>query len=264
MTDADWESSSDPDRMLDYLLGRNRPGLLTWFGFRRPEVGPRHARVSDRTLRLFVVAYSRCIGFLVRDERLRQAVETNERYAEGPATAGALESARAAAWEAMDALEPSVAWEVTRAHVGGASSGNLWYFAAQAIVLAAARPTEEMLQAVPAIERAAIQAATEWRRALEIARDAGTAVRARLLRCIFGNPFRPLPNIDESWLSWSDSTVRRMAESIYRDRNFSDLPVLADALAEAGCTAEELLEHLRSPGVHTRGCWALDLLLGKE
>jgi hypothetical protein len=84
-----------------------------------------------------------------------------------------------------------------------------------------------------------------------------------LLRCIFGNPFRPLPRLDPTWLAWESGTVPKLAASVYEERAFDRLPVLADALEEAGCNAAELLAHLRGPGPHVRGCWAVDLLLGK-
>ena len=85
-----------------------------------------------------------------------------------------------------------------------------------------------------------------------------------LFRDIFGNPFRPSPLLPAAVLAWNDGTVRRMAEGIYEDRAFERLPILADALLDAGCDDEELIAHCRSAGPHVRGCWAIDLLLGKE
>ena len=79
------------------------------------------------------------------------------------------------------------------------------------------------------------------------------------LRDIFGNPFRPVV-ADPAWLT---PTVVSIAEAIYRDRAFDRLPILADALEEAGCTNADLLLHCRQPGEHVRGCWAVDLVLGK-
>jgi hypothetical protein len=79
------------------------------------------------------------------------------------------------------------------------------------------------------------------------------------VRCIFGNPFRTVTT-EPAWLT---STVRTLAEGIYQDRAFDRLPILADALEDAGCADHDLLGHLRSPGPHVRGCWALDLILGK-
>jgi len=79
-------------------------------------------------------------------------------------------------------------------------------------------------------------------------------------RCIFGNPFRPV-TLEPSWLT---STVLTLAEGIYAERAFDRVPVLADALQDAGCENPDVLDHCRSETVHTRGCWALDLLLGKS
>jgi hypothetical protein len=63
---------------------------------------------------------------------------------------------------------------------------------------------------------------------------------------------------------WNESTVTELAQAIYTDRAFDRLPILADALEEAGCTDAAILEHCRGPGPHVRGCWVVDLLLGKE
>ena len=87
-------------------------------------------------------------------------------------------------------------------------------------------------------------------------------VAVSILRCIFGNPFKPV-TAPPSWLAWNGGTVLNMAKVIYAERRFNDLPILADALEEAGCTDEAVLEHCRSGGEHVRGCWVVDLLLGK-
>ena len=84
-----------------------------------------------------------------------------------------------------------------------------------------------------------------------------------LLRDILGNPFRPVI-IDSTWLSWNGRTVPKIAQAVYDERAFDHLPILADALDEAGCDNDEILNHCRQPGVHVRGCWVVDLLLGKE
>ncbi len=84
-----------------------------------------------------------------------------------------------------------------------------------------------------------------------------------LARCIFGNPFQATPTLDPAWLAWHDGTVRRLAEVIYAERQYAHLPVLADALEEAGCTDAAILAHCRGGGEHVRGCWVVDLLLGK-
>ncbi|HET6572444.1 MAG TPA: hypothetical protein VFG68_02490 [Fimbriiglobus sp.] len=82
---------------------------------------------------------------------------------------------------------------------------------------------------------------------------------AALLRCIVGYPFRPVA-CDPSWRT---STVVGLAEAIYADRVFDRLPILADALEDAGCTHPDVLAHCRGDGPHARGCWVVDLILGK-
>jgi len=77
-------------------------------------------------------------------------------------------------------------------------------------------------------------------------------------------PFRPAPAVDPSWLAWNGGTVAKLAAAIYDGGRFADLPVLADALEEAGCDSPDLLRHCRGGGGHVRGCWLLDLLLGKR
>jgi hypothetical protein len=81
---------------------------------------------------------------------------------------------------------------------------------------------------------------------------------------VFSNPFRPLSPIHPAVLAWNDSTVRRIAEGIYEERAFDRLPILADALLDAGCDNEELMQHCRGEGPHVRGCWAVDLILAKS
>jgi hypothetical protein len=81
---------------------------------------------------------------------------------------------------------------------------------------------------------------------------------------VFGNPFRRPPPLPPEVLAWNDSTVRRLAQAMYDSGAFSHMGVLADALLDAGCADEDLLAHCRSGGEHVRGCWAVDLLLGKQ
>ena len=83
-----------------------------------------------------------------------------------------------------------------------------------------------------------------------------------LVRDIFGNPFRRV-KVDPAWLRWNNGTVPTIAQGVFDDRAFDRLPILADALADAGCNNEDILAHCRSANPHTHGCWVVDLLLGK-
>lgn len=85
-------------------------------------------------------------------------------------------------------------------------------------------------------------------------------VQAAILKDIFGNPFRPV-TVDPRWLT---STVLDLANQIYNERQFERMPLLADALMDAGCDSEEVIKHCQGPGPHVNGCYVVDLILGKE
>jgi hypothetical protein len=103
----------------------------------------------------------------------------------------------------------------------------------------------------------------------DTAKAAERGEQVRLLRDVFGNPFRPPSPIDPAWLAWNDGAVARLALAAYEERQLPSalldparLAVLADALEEAGCSDAGLLGHLRGEGPHVRGCWAVDQILG--
>jgi hypothetical protein len=86
-----------------------------------------------------------------------------------------------------------------------------------------------------------------------------TDFQAHLLRELFGNPFRP-PAFE---LRWRTSDVRDLTRAIYEDKAFERLPILGDALMDAGCEDENIIGHCRGPGPHVRGCWVVDQILSK-
>jgi hypothetical protein len=90
------------------------------------------------------------------------------------------------------------------------------------------------------------------------------------MRDVFGNPFRSVA-VEPSWLAWNTGTIPTLAHAIYEERELPSghldavrLALLADMLEDAGCTDPHILQHLRGPGPHVRGCWVVDHLLGKE
>jgi hypothetical protein len=93
------------------------------------------------------------------------------------------------------------------------------------------------------------------------ASTAELAIQCQILRDIFGNPFRSVA-FDSNWCT---STTVTLARQMYDSRGFSAMPILADALEDAGCGSADILDHCRAAdGVHVRGCWVVDLVLGKE
>jgi hypothetical protein len=85
------------------------------------------------------------------------------------------------------------------------------------------------------------------------------AAQLPLLYCVFGNPFRPVTFSPE----WRTSTAVVLAQQMYDSRDFALMPILGDALQDAGCDNSDILDHCRGAGPHVRGCWVVDLILGK-
>lgn len=189
-------------------------------------------RLSERKGRLFVVACCRRIWPLLTDERSRRAAEVAERYADGRASG----DERRAAWDAasearQDAWAGSYEKDDYPAAAAEFSLGELDEFIVGAGMCAGASDS----------------------RLLE------GAQQAALLRDLI-NPFR-ITAFDPAWRT---TAALALARTIYDDRTFDLLLPLADALEEAGCTDAALVGHLRSPGPHFRGCFALDAVLGQS
>jgi hypothetical protein len=94
----------------------------------------------------------------------------------------------------------------------------------------------------------------EWRA------DCAGADAAQLIRDVFGNPFRPVAFAP----AWRTDTAVALARQMYESRDFGVMPILADALQDAGCDSADVLDHCRGPGPHARKCWVCDLVLGNE
>jgi hypothetical protein len=187
------------------------------------------------------------------DERSRSAVEGAERAADGQASPIELETAQLEARAAVLGSVPSR---------GRAAGTRAWR---DERVMHAVTRAAWLTVSNPQYARYAAEETAAIAQQRGLAWSGGTGNwQCDLLHCLFGNPFRPAPRIDPSWLAWNDSTVKRLAEAIYEGRAFDRLPILADALEEAGCDEPELLLHLRGAGPHVKGCWALDSILGKQ
>lgn len=199
-------------------------------------------RVSERKSRLFACACVRHVWHLLTDERSRLAVEVAERFADGEATVEELSAARYAAWYAAWDVAWATSKDGARAVARAAASYVAW---------------DATKDATKAAAWAATKAAA-W--------DATRYAQATIVRDILGNPWRmPILKHPLPWI------VRNLAEAAYSERLDHDgtldpdrLTVLADALEESGCLDADILDHLRGPGPHYRGCWALDLILNKE
>jgi hypothetical protein len=235
MTEQQWLTSTDSREMLKFLATRDPP--------------------SARRLRLFAIAVARRAWALLQREQFRQMIEMAERFADGEVSEQQMLAIRGPEPEDLPWGVRDVAYMVT---VPPATFG----------LEVASRVTAHVALALgDAAYPDADFNHDDYLAAAEV-REGEYAVQAVLLRCILGlSPFRAV-TLDPSWRT---PTVRNLAHAAADDRDLPSgelaadhLAVLADALEDAGCTSTELLAHLRSPGPHGHGCWALDLLLGKE
>jgi hypothetical protein len=190
----------------------------------------KNGKVTDRKLRLFAVACSRRVWDLI-DALGRAAVEAAETFADGLVGPEEMRAARLACQ--------------------GAGGQSAWYASASNPAIAARNAARSAQSGVKA------QIGSDTQQLL---------AQAELVREIFGsslgNSFHPA-TIDSAWPAWNGGPAAKIAQAIYDERAFERMTILADALEKAGCDNEEMLSHLRGPGPHVRGCWVLDLILGK-
>ena len=217
-----------------------------WLACDRP--GPLLLHVGDkradpRRSRLLNCACARRVWHLLTDPRSRLAVEVAERFADGLATAEELEAARKEADKAGRKLDKS------------GPEGDARKLAASLVLAVAARRIGSVTQHL--IVAATAAGGRSWDK-----RVAETVLQAELVRDLFGNPFRPVA-FDLAWRQ-QQGDVFRLAEAIYQDHRFAEMPVLADALEDCGCAESAILAHCRGGGPHARGCWVVDLLTGKN
>jgi hypothetical protein len=229
MTEAEWLACKDPDKMLEFLRGK----------------------ASDRKLRLFACAscslrhgkHFRTIPVEVGGDPGQKAIQVAELYADGLASS---HEAEAAEREASD-----YGYRFND-ETFGFTEASAAYWAAAGLL----RESASMMSACPVT----FPSDTEEMR----------AAQAALFREVFGLlPFRPV-TLDPAWLTWKDGTIPKLAQTIYEDQELPSghldldrLAVLGDALEDSGCSEPDILGHCRGPGSHVRGCWVIDLILGK-
>ena len=188
---------------------------------------------TARKVRLFACAW--CRHMLAdappADIPILSFVETGERYADRLAS----DDVRQAAWEtAQQMMEKAVAEQAFERAAAARDARDCVAVGTQRIVGMDGRPVFK--------------------------RD---PYQCHLLRDIFGNPFRPI-TVPPAWLEWNDRIAPKMGKTIYDERAWEQMPMLADALEHAGCSDADFLSHCRQPRPHVRGCWVVDLVLGRK
>jgi hypothetical protein len=196
--------------------------------------------VSARKVRLCVVGMCRLIWKLIPRGPCKEAVEVAEAFADRQATKKALTAARIAVRKVAQDEE------------------NYWKLQAIAACLDAVDANVVYMAHGGAID---VASAALHRETDEWDYDTTRVAALALLRDVVGPlPFRKVA-MKPKWLT---STVTALASQMYESRDFSAMPILADALQDADCDNDRILDHCRGPGPHCRGCWVVDLILGKE
>jgi hypothetical protein len=213
-----------------HWLTETRPASLFYATERLPD---RRKVRTARRLRLYACGCYRLVWDRIKLESIREAIVKTEEYADGEITHKELTRYRYPQGEprtgsADDYLRLSIGSLITPkvipAHIA-------W------LVRAALTPSR-------------YEQVHKWEECPE---------QADLVRDVFGNPFRPVA-FDPAWRT---STAVAIARGMYEPRDFSAMPILADALQDAGCENADILDHCRGPGPHVRGCWVVDLVLGR-
>lgn len=231
MNEAEWLICTEPHPMLAHL--QQRSGV----------------RALRRKMRLFICACRRLGWDLSTTTDERVAVEVGERFADGRATHAERDSVR---WNLRHLQRRSPNVPQMLAILACETDHRL---RAQQAAACLVQAWTEAALGPNAHERQG----SEWKQWQAKHRRS----ICYYLRDMFGNPFRTI-SVDSRWVEWNDRIVPRLAQAIYDEYAFDRLPILADALEEAGCTDADILNHCRQPGEHVRGCWVIDLILGKS
>jgi hypothetical protein len=203
-----------------------------------------HSR--SRKYRLAACGFCRMVWDSLTDKRSRKAVEVAESFADGQATPDQLEGARAQAMDAYTEVSSRCSLSAGAPEYQREMNRALACYAAAYVTHKSPGKAVEKATSVLGLLDHRIEVPT-------------LCQPCDLLREVFGNPFRPVA-VDRSWLT---ANVLDLARTIYMERCFDRTLILRDALLDAGCTDETILGHCQQQE-HCRGCWLIDLLLGKS
>jgi hypothetical protein len=236
MTEEEWLGHDDPDQMIEFA----------W------------KAAGERKSRMFALACCHRVFLLMNDPRAFRAIEVAERAAEGQADEAEIEPARMANFDLYFEVKPDEYWDLKADYSQAANVAqavnHLWSGEA-------AEDAARFAATATAYDAGPYESPT-W----EAAYQAERRIQSDILRDIFGNPFCPV-SLNPSWQT---PTVSSLAHAAYDNRllpsgelEAARLAILADALEDAGCPEAAILDHLRSAGPHVRGCWCVDLCLGR-
>jgi hypothetical protein len=235
MTEEEWDTTLDPEPMLNTIRGQRNARMM-------------YNKSRLRLLRLVAAACCQRLAFPAFSEFIGYCVDVAERLADGDKTA-----MRQRTESFSTVINRFDSMFSTGVDSNDSVAGNASFAVCHLLQHDREFNEDDCICSL----KAAIRAFNiQDSKSVEYHRR----VQADLVRDIFGNPFRPVV-FDPRWRT-SDSVG--VARGIYEDRAFERMPILADALMDAGCDDEQVLGHCRGAGPHVRGCWVVDSALGKE
>lgn len=245
MTESEWNVSSSILDLLGYIrIGSGRAKLRNMMSKQQ----------CNRKLLLFMIACCKRASGLLTDARSFHAISVSEQLADGGMLKAETVAAQTDAENAYRSLRSGTSapaftaacsvMELSR-FTGKQAFSHAIYVADLAAQACSLRPNNQELSPHFSIDRTAY--ASEQ------------AFQSVVLRDVFRSPFHSHPAV----VSWKSSRAISIAEAMYRDDDFSTMPILADAIENADCADDVVLSHCRSTLHHSRGCWVVDLILGK-
>lgn len=253
MNEEEWLTSNDPQAMVRFVLEATTNWRTRWVGWMQTQ----RFRYSERKWRLLDLACCQRIARLVPAEVRDELFYLARRFAEGSLSdrelsRGTTEIASTVASRCFPRWGP----------VRTLAMPHVLALEALGRLLSGTRTEDDALANVLRARRAEVEAETGPGGRVQVALAAERSAQADLIRDVLGNPFQPA-TLDLAWLTSGEGIVVRLARSFDQEPDGQLMPILADALEEAGCTDQGILGHCRHAPVHVPGCWVVDLLLGK-
>jgi hypothetical protein len=267
MTEADWDSPDWREKLPAWVREDRPMTEAEWLAF--PHLYDRIRSLgmqagTERRLRLFACVCCRRVWHLLQVDAAKRVVEYSEAYADGKVSAAELRAVNDSPdFDDFDALQLSEL-QPPEAEIQLSACVVAALEAARCLASSSAGISSDVTLIV---QNTSYELARDFMRSsrnYKIGFSPGIdevefTEKEKLLHDIFGNPFRPAAFSPE----WRTDTAVALARQMYESRDFSAMPILADALQDAGCDNEDILNHCRDPKqVHVRGCWVVDLMRG--
>lgn len=241
MTPQLWKEQHSPIEMLNYLSGK----------------------VTPRKLRLFACACTHQVRHLMQSEAVKEAVLAAEQFADDDIPQDRLRAAAEGTYSGRYGRTPGQSHAQARAILDAELAGINCAWLTESSIHKVQLVTKCCASALAWLATAELPMHELHSQHWNFANLQAKQMQCHLLRDMF-HPFKEAQMIEPYVLKWNGGAVVGLAKSIYQEKRFDEMPILADALEDAGCWQDVMINHCREHEIHARGCWVLDLILGKR